>query len=388
MIRPFNLALFIYSTKESSILNMILTGIHLVFIFFIIAVGFWKGDLKNFTHPADPSKHAGGFFPFGVSGVFKGASSVYLSYIGYDAVSTMAEEVKSPTHDIPIGVSGSVALVTGLYCLMAASMCMLVPYDAIDYNNPFSKAFDDKDGWGWAENVIGAGASFGILTSMMVAMLGQARYLCVLGRSNVVPTWLAEVNPKTSTPVNATVFLGGLTAAIAIFTDLEVLLDLVNIGTLFVFYMVANAVVFRRYVAKEVTNPTPTITFLLSFSLISLAFTVIWHLAETSIAKVAMLCLCAVLGITAVQSFKIFVPQARKPEFWGVPFMPWVPAFSIFLNLFLMGDLNKSAYIRFLGFTAVILVFYALYGVHASFDAEKKNNGNDNSVGLVIDTFR
>lgn len=120
-----------HSTKESSVLNMVLTGIHLLFILFIIVVGFWRGDAGNFTRPAEPAIHPGGFLPYGVGGVFNGAAMVYLSYIGYDAVATMAEEVESPTRDIPIGVSGSVAIVTILYCLVATSLSMLVPYDAV-----------------------------------------------------------------------------------------------------------------------------------------------------------------------------------------------------------------------------------------------------------------
>lgn len=194
-----------YSTKESSVLNMVLTAVHIIFIMFVIVAGFCKGDWNNFTHPADPARPSG-FFPYGVSGVFNGASMVYLSYIGYDAVSTMAEEVKNPVKDIPIGVSGSVLLVTVLYCLMAASMSKLLPYDAIDPEAPFSAAFRGK----WESNVIGVGASFGILTSLLVAMLGQARYMCVIGRSRVVPGWFARVHPKTSTPVNASAFLGTL----------------------------------------------------------------------------------------------------------------------------------------------------------------------------------
>lgn len=109
---------------------MIFTALHIAFVVFIIVVGFWSGEKKNFTEPADPN-HAGGFFPYGAAGVFNGAALVYLSYIGYDAVSTMAEEVKNPVKDIPVGVSGSVIIVTILYCLMAASMSMLVPYDMV-----------------------------------------------------------------------------------------------------------------------------------------------------------------------------------------------------------------------------------------------------------------
>lgn len=109
---------------------MVLTIVHIIFIAFVITMGFWRGDVKNFTKPANP-QNPSGFFPNGAVGVFNGAALVYMSYIGYDAVSTMAEEVRNPVKDIPIGVSGSVILVTILYCLMAASMSMLLPYDMV-----------------------------------------------------------------------------------------------------------------------------------------------------------------------------------------------------------------------------------------------------------------
>lgn len=111
---------------------MILTLLHILFIAFVIMVGFWRGSWKNFTEPANPQSPTG-FFPHGAAGVFKGAAAVYLSYIGYDAVSTMAEEVRDPVKDIPVGVSGSVVIVTVLYCLMAASMTKLLPYDMVSF---------------------------------------------------------------------------------------------------------------------------------------------------------------------------------------------------------------------------------------------------------------
>ncbi|XP_009416875.3 cationic amino acid transporter 7, chloroplastic [Musa acuminata AAA Group] len=371
-----------YSTKESSVLNMVLTAIHIAFILFIIVMGFWRGDVRNLTHPANPAESRGGFLPYGVAGVFNGAAMVYLSYIGYDAVSTMAEEVRKPARDIPIGVSGSVALVALLYCLMAVSMSMLVPYDAIDKESPFSAAFRGSDGWGWVSNVIGAGASFGILTSLLVSMLGQARYLCVIGRSSVVPAWLAQVHPKTSTPVNASAFLGAFTAVIALLTDLDVLLNLVSIGTLFVFYMVSNAVVYRRYVSVGSTNPWPTISFLLAFSFVSLTITLIWRFAPAGLAKAVLLGGCTVVAVAVLQVFNSLVPQARKPEHWGVPLMPWVPAVSVFLNVFLLGSLDGPSYVRFGFFSVFAVLVYVFYSVHASFDAEQNGHLTKAAEGL------
>ncbi|CAN4114433.1 unnamed protein product [Withania somnifera] len=375
-----------YSTRESSMLNMVLTVLHLVFIVFVIVVGFTRGEMKNFTEAGD-DKHVSGFFPFGASGVFNGAAIVYLSYIGYDAVSTMAEEVRNPVKDIPAGVSGSVILVTVLYCLMAASMSMLLPYDMIDPDAPFSGAFMGSDGWRWVSNVIGAGASFGILTSLLVAMLGQARYMCVIGRSSVVPAWFARVHPKTSTPVNASVFLGICTAAIALFTDLQILLNLVSIGTLFVFYMVATAVIYKRYVSVGVTNPWPTLSFLFCFSLTSISFTLLWQFAPPGKPKAFMLGACTVIAIAVLQLFHHMVPQVQKPEFWGVPLMPWIPSMSIFLNIFLLGSLDRPSYVRFGFFSALAVLVYVLYSVHASFDAEENGTLSQKSIELMKESI-
>ncbi|KAL5203690.1 hypothetical protein ABZP36_008561 [Zizania latifolia] len=365
-----------YSTKESSVVNMVLTAVHVAFILFIVVMGFWRGDARNLTRPADPEHNPGGFFPHGAAGVFNGAAMVYLSYIGYDAVSTMAEEVERPARDIPVGVSGSVVLVTVLYCLMAVSMAMLLPYDAIDTEAPFSAAFKGRSGWEWVSNVIGAGASLGILTSLIVAMLGQARYLCIIGRSGMMPTWLAKVHPRTATPVNASAFLGVFTAALALFTELDVLLNLVSIGTLFVFYMVANAVVYRRYVAPgdETRRRAawPTLAFLVAFSLVALCFTLLWQLAPVGgAAKAGLLAACGAVAVATVGAFQALVPQAHEPELWGVPGMPWVPAASVFLNVFLLGSLDRPSYVRFGFFSAATVLVYVLYSVHASYDAEE-----------------
>ncbi|TYJ15946.1 hypothetical protein E1A91_A10G216800v1 [Gossypium mustelinum] len=369
-----------YSTRESSVVNMILTTLHILFIAFLILMGLWKGDWNNFTHPGYP-QHPSGFFPYGASGVFNGAAMVYLSYIGYDAVSTMAEEVRDPVKDIPIGVSGSVIIVTILYCLMAASMSMLLPYDMIDVEAPFSAAFSGRSEL--VARVIGVGASFGILTSLLVAMLGQARYMCVIGRSNVVPAWFARVHPKTSTPVNASAFLGIFTAAIALFTDLNILLNLVSIGTLFVFYMVSNAVIYRRYVMVGTTKPWPTLSFLCLFSLTSTIFTLVWHFTPPGKPKPFLLGACVVIAISILQVFHCMVPQARKPAFWGVPFMPWLPSISIFLNVFLLGSLDGPSYVRFGFFSALAVLVYVLYSVHASFDAEIDGSMGQKNVEIV-----
>lgn len=274
----------------------------------------------------------------------------------------------------PISISIIICLPLTSYCHMGCDeLVTILMFVQIDVEAPFAAAFRGSPGWAWVSNVVGVGAAFGILTSLLVAMLGQARYLCVIGRSGVVPAWFARVHPRTATPVNASAALGLLTAAIALFTDLHVLLNLVSIGTLFVFYMVANAVIFRRYVAPGGgygALPWPTLAFLAAFSALSLLFTLVWQFAPPGVGKGVMLGACTAAGVGTVQAFVCLVPQARKPELWGVPLMPWVPTVSIFLNLFLLGSLDRPSYIRFGVFSAAAVAVYLLYSVHASFDAE------------------
>ena len=115
---------FLGSTKESSILNLIMTVFHVIFFGFIIIAGFCNGSAKNFVSP-------NGLAPYGFRGVVDGAALVYFSYVGYDSASTMAEEIKNPSKSLPIGIVGSVLITTLLYCLMALSLCVMVPYNEV-----------------------------------------------------------------------------------------------------------------------------------------------------------------------------------------------------------------------------------------------------------------
>lgn len=113
-----------YRTKESSMLNLVMTIFHLLFFGLIIVGGFYSGSVRNLTRPK-------GLAPFGARGVFDGAALVYFSYLGYDSVSTMAEEIKNPPLTLPLGIAGSVAIVSFLYCLMSLALSLMVPYNEV-----------------------------------------------------------------------------------------------------------------------------------------------------------------------------------------------------------------------------------------------------------------
>ncbi|CAN4078089.1 unnamed protein product [Withania somnifera] len=350
-----------HSTKESSMLNLVMTAFHMVFFGFIIIAGFCNGKVENLVKP-------GGIAPYGVRGILDGAAIVYFSYIGYDTVSTMAEEIRNPSKTLPVGIVGSVLIVSALYCLMALSLCLLVPYTVIPEGASFSAVFEQM-GWKWASNVVGAGASLGIVASLLVAMLGQARYLCVIGRARLVPSWFAKVHPTTGTPLNATIVLGICQASIALFTELDIVIEMISIGTLLVFYLVSNALIFRRYVILSKNSPLYTLFFLFLLSCTSFAFSLAWKF------KLHWWNLLLFAGFTIFSTaiFQYLVPLVvmERPESWLVPFMPWPATISIFLNVFLMTTLKMVSYKRFGIWAGVITIFYLLYGVHSTYHAEE-----------------
>lgn len=166
---------------------------------------------------------------------------------------------------------------------------------------------------------------------------------------------------------------GACTAGIALFTDLSVLLNLISIGTLFVFYMVANALIFRRHHVPGKTNPLPTAAFLTLLTVISATFVTIWQCDKENRHSWTLYLLGGV-AIALTFLFWLKVPTAQKGKDWSVPCMPWVAAASIFLNVFLLGSVDKDSYIRFLVWTAIAVVFYLLYGVHSTHDAEAQTS--------------
>ncbi|KAH1074959.1 hypothetical protein J1N35_027287 [Gossypium stocksii] len=348
-----------HSTKESSILNLIMTAFHIVFFGFIIIMGFCNGSVENLVKPA-------GLTPNGIRGVLDGAAIVYFSYIGYDSVSTLAEEIQNPPVTLPVGIIGSVFIVSVLYCLMALALCVMVPYSQIAEKASYSMA-SQRIGWKWAGNIVGAGASLGIVASLLVAMLGQARYLCVIGRARLVPSWLSKVHPSTGTPLNATLFLGLCTASIALFTDLDIVIEIISIGTLLVFYLVANALIYRKYVLTSKNPPFPTLSFLFLITSCAIGFSISWKLEQQWWG----LPLFGGIIMVVTAFFQYTVPCLGQPSEWSVPFMPWPAAVSIFLNVFLMTTLKMLSFQRFAIWGLLITLFYVLYGVHSTFEAEE-----------------
>ncbi|XP_004253188.1 cationic amino acid transporter 1-like [Solanum lycopersicum] len=351
----------ILSTKGSSRLNYIATIVHIFVIFFIIVCGLIKSDTKNYTP----------FAPFKVRGIFKASAVLFFAYVGFDAVSTMAEETKNPGRDIPIGLIGSMVITTFLYCLLAMTLCLMQPYQKIDTQAPFSVAFKSV-GWSWAQYIVAAGALKGMTSVLLVGAVGQARYLTHISRTHMMPPWFSQVNAKTGTPVNATAVMSCATAIIALFTKLDILSNLLSISTLFIFMLVALALLVRRYYVHgdtTIANRNKLITSLLIILASSIATSTYWGLSKDGWIGY---CITLPIWLLATIGLWYFVPQARKPKLWGVPLVPWLPSASIAINIFLLGSLDRASFMRFGVWTGFLLVYYLFFGLHASYDTAKE----------------
>lgn len=293
-----------------------------------------------------------------------------MFFTRFDAVSTMAEETKNPGRDIPIGLVGAMIITTIVYMLMALTLVLMVPYGLIQDEAPFSFAFQHV-GWTWAKYLVALGALKGMTTVLLVGNVGQARYLTHIARTHMISPWFAKVNHYTQTPINATAAMIIATCVVAFFTDLAVLGNLLSISTLFIFSLVALALLFRRYYDPVETTRKEFVTFLSTCTVIiaaSVAIAGYWAATNAKDKWVGYVVIVPIWFL-ATLALQLFCPQRRTPKKWGVPLVPWLPSLSIAVNLFLLGSMDKDSFYRFAVWTGIMLVYYVFIGLHASYDA-------------------
>ncbi|KAL5707525.1 Catabolite repression protein cat5 [Ranunculus cassubicifolius] len=362
------------STKKASMLNWIASVVNTIVIIFVIIAGFAHSNTSNL----EP------FIPFGAEGVFRAAAIVYFAYSGFDSIATMAEETKNPSRDIPIGLLGSMSIITVIYCLMALSLCMMQKYSELDTNAAYSVAFQAV-GMKWAKYLVALGALKGMTTVLLVGALGQARYTTHIARAHMIPPWFALVHPKTGTPIYATLLVTIPSAIIAFFSSLDVLSNLLSISTLFIFTMMAVALLVRRYYARGVTSQVNLLKLTICLMVIiasSMGTSASWGLNPHGWIGYTVTVPLWFLGTLGIA---VLVPQVRTPKVWGVPLVPWLPSLSIATNLFLMGSLGGKAFERFGICTLIMLIYYVFFGVHATYDLAHQSETQVLDSGEVVD---
>ncbi len=258
-------AILVKGIKESASFNAGMVIVKLVIVMFVIAVGAFFVDPKNWQPFAPYGLTGVSFFGhtlFGQTGpngaplgMLAGAAIIFFAYIGFDSVSTHAEEARNPRRDVPIGIIASLIICTVLYIAVSAILTGMVRYDQIDINAPVAQAFAVR-GMPWAQRLIDVGAVTGITSVLLVMMLSQPRVLLAMARDGMVPeSFFGAVHPKFRTPWKSTILTGFFVGSMATFLPLRVLAELTNIGTLLAFVIVCAAVLIMRKTHPNAERP-------------------------------------------------------------------------------------------------------------------------------------
>ena len=290
------MVLLVVGVRESARFNAAMVAIKLAAVLFFIAVGV------TYVKPANWSP----FMPYGFPGVMTGAAVVFFAYIGFDAVSTTAEEAKNPSRDLPIGIIASLVVCTILYLAVAAILSGIVPVvqykaDLQFINAPvgYALALIHKD---WAAGLVSAGAVAGITSVLLVMLMSQPRIFFSMSRDQLLPAGVSKVHPRFRTPYITTMITCFIVALVAGFVPIEILGEMTSIGTLFAFVVVSLAVIVLR----------------------------------------------------------VKRPDAHRP--FRVPFGFVIPVLGVLSCLYLMVSLSVMTWVRFLGWLDVGMVIYWFYG--------------------------
>jgi basic amino acid/polyamine antiporter, APA family len=281
--------------SESARLNSFIVAIKLFVIGIVIVVGAF------YVKPANWSP----FAPMGWGGVMKGAAVIFFAYIGFDAVSTAAEEVIDPERDLPLGILGSLFVCTALYILVAGVLTGMVPAHIIDIKAPLASAFLLR-GLNFVSGVISLGAVAGLTSVLLVLLLGQSRIFFAVSRDGLLPPAFSKIHPKYRTPYIPTMITGAAVGLTAAFLPIQEIAELANIGTLFAFVLVCFGVWILRHIEPNLKRPFHT------------------------------------------------------------PLVPLVPILGVLCCTYLMGSLPMVTWIRFVVWLIIGLVIYLSYGRYHS----------------------
>ncbi len=238
-------ALLVRGTKESGSVNAVIVAIKIAVVLFFIAIGLGHINPANYHLPPGPQSGLGGYFPFGIAGMLGGASFIFFAYIGFDAVSTTAEEAKNPARDLPFGIITSLVICTVLYIVVVAILNGMVPFYTLNVNFPVAFAVDSV-GLAWAGVVISFGAIAGLTTVLLVMMYGQTRIFYAMSRDGLIPPLFVKLHSAWRTPWISQILFGVLIAAAGAFFPISILGSLTNMGTLAAFVLVSVAVPVLR----------------------------------------------------------------------------------------------------------------------------------------------
>ncbi|XP_051256745.1 high affinity cationic amino acid transporter 1 isoform X1 [Dicentrarchus labrax] len=444
--------LLAFGVKESAMVNKVFTCINVLVLLFMVVSGLVKGTLKNWQldpeeilHgnytsnsslnltnilPTKESLGVGGFMPFGFTGVLSGAATCFYAFVGFDCIATTGEEVKNPQRAIPIGIVSSLLICFVAYFGVSAALTLMMPYYLLDSNSPLPVAFKYV-GWGGAKYAVAVGSLCALSTSLLGAMFPMPRVIWAMSEDGLLFKFMAEISPRTKTPLTATLTSGVVAAIMAFLFDLKDLVDLMSIGTLLAYTLVAACVLVLRYQPEQPSlvyhmantqeevemsdsisstsapsmgilpgmeerfsfktvlfpdNPEPSTlsgftvnicvsvmgTLILVFSILAVQGGIaVWNVIALSV--IFMVCLLLTFIIWRQ-------PESKTKLSFKVPLLPFIPVISMFVNVYLMMQLDRGTWIRFSIWMAIGLVIYFGYGIHHSTEATTARSSPDTEM--------
>lgn len=348
-------AILVVGVQESAWVNLIMTVFNLILILFVILYG------ATFIHPWNWSP----FMPYGFAGVFHGAAVVFFSYVGFDAVTTLAGEVQNTKRDLPIGIVGTLTIVTGLYCAVSLVITGMLPYNSIDPNAGLSNAFLQV-GSNWASIVVGFGSVTTLSATTFASLLGQPRIFYQMAADGLFFQIFAKLTKK-GVPALGTIVSAAFALFFAFVLTLTELTDMISIGTLLAFAVVCAGVVVLRHQDPARPKDVPILMACYFFVCIMSCLSIIyrWYAWDNYYLATFLLILYIVAPICTGLSFYMF-PVRDLPIGFKTPLVPLIPCVGIYVNIFLILSLSPAALLRVVLWTIVGAIIYFAYGIRNS----------------------
>uniref|UniRef100_A0A673YM08 Solute carrier family 7 member 1 n=1 Tax=Salmo trutta TaxID=8032 RepID=A0A673YM08_SALTR len=435
--------LLAFGVKESAMVNKVFTCINVLVLVFVVISGLVKGTVKNWHLNPDeilnitvnatlnmteslPSKESlgqGGFMPFGFTGVLSGAATCFYAFVGFDCIATTGEEVKNPQRAIPIGIVASLLICFVAYFGVSGALTMMMPYYMLDKNSPLPVAFKHV-GWEGATYAVAVGSLCALSTSLLGSLFPLPRIIFAMARDGLLFSFLAKVSERKS-PINSTIASGFMSAVMAFLFDLKDLVDLMSIGTLLAYTLVAACVLVLRYQPEQssmayqmaATQDEPdtlesvnegsvgilpgaeevfcakNLLFPHNTEPNNLSGFVVNICTSTLGVLVCIFCVVAVQGgfaswsvsllsliFTACLAVTLLVwrqPESKTNLSFKVPLLPFLPVASMFINIFLMCQLGRGTWIRFSFWMIIGFIIYFGYGIRNSVEAALANTDSN-----------